>query len=248
MGLPTRIAVRLLGLARLLENPRLLKLRRHGGVLGTYLSLNQPWLTSQGIATVLDIGAHTGLFSVTINTVFPKARIYAFEPQPDCFEKLQARLQGVPGCAALNVALGEQSGPVAFERSSFSPSSSCLRMAELHKTLFPHTARTQTASVAMERLDTVAQTLDIRDPVLIKMDVQGYEDRVLRGGAQTVQRARVLLVETSFLQLYEGQALFADVHDLLRGWGFRYAGSLDQLPNPQTGEALQQDSIFVKAD
>jgi hypothetical protein len=100
----------------------------------------------------------------------------------------------------------------------------------------------------MERLDTVARTLDLRDPLLIKMDVQGYEDRVLRGGEQTVKRAQVLLVETSFARLYEEQALFEDVHDILRAWGFRYAGSLDQLLNPRTGQALQQDSIFVKPD
>ncbi len=79
----------------------------------------------------------------------------------------------------------------------------------------------------------------------MKIDVQGYEDRVLRGGEQTVKRAQVLLVETSFQQLYEGQALFEDILALLRGWGFRYAGALDQLLNPRTGEALQQDSIFV---
>ncbi len=141
MALPTRIAARLMGLARLIENPRLLKLRRHGGVLGTYYSLNQPWLTSLGIATVLDIGAHTGLFSVTINAVLPRARIYAFEPQQECYEQLKRRLRGVAGFAAFNVALGEQSGTVAFERSASAPSSSCLKMAELHKRLFPHTAR-----------------------------------------------------------------------------------------------------------
>lgn len=247
MGLPTRIASRLLGLARLLENPRLLKLRLHGGVLGTYYSLNQPWLTSLRIATVLDIGAHTGLFSITIHAVFPQARIYAFEPQQDCYEKLKRRMRGVPGFTAFNLALGEQSGMVAFERSASSPSSSCLKMAELHKRLFPHSAPTETASVRIERLDALAPTLALSGPLLIKIDVQGYEDRVLRGGEQTVKRAQVLVVETSFQRLYEGQALFGDVFKILCGWGFRYAGVLDQLISPQSGEALQQDSIFVGA-
>src|SRR5437667_2027161 len=94
MGLATRVARRLVGLAYLLENPRLIALRRHAGLLGTFKELNQPWLTSRNIATVLDIGAHTGLFAITIRTVFPNAQIYCFEPLPDCFESLQARMTG----------------------------------------------------------------------------------------------------------------------------------------------------------
>jgi hypothetical protein len=99
----------------------------------------------------------------------------------------------------------------------------------------------------MERLDALAPALALSPPLLIKIDVQGYEDRVLRGGEETVKRAQVLIVETSFQRLYEEQALFEDVFRLLSGWGFRYAGALDQLLNPRSGEALQQDSIFVKA-
>ncbi|MEQ9007495.1 MAG: FkbM family methyltransferase, partial [Ekhidna sp.] len=72
------------------------------------------------------------------------------------------------------------------------------------------------------------------------------EEHVLRGGENTIKQATVIIIETSFEELYEGQPLFNDIYSWLRQWGFTYKGSLSQLLNPQNGEVLQADSIFVK--
>jgi hypothetical protein len=95
-------------------------------------------------------------------------------------------------------------------------------------------------------LDDLAPQLELRDPLFIKIDVQGYEDEVLAGGEQTIRRAAVVLVETSFETLYEDQPLFDEVYRTLTGWGFRYAGSLDQICSPQDRRPLQADSLFVR--
>ena len=246
MGLTTRIARRVMGLAYLADHPSLIGLRMHGGVLGNHEALNKPWLTGLNIATVLDIGAHTGLFAVTIHRVLPKARIYAFEPLPESFQKLTARMGGVKEFTAFNVGLGEQSGTLPFHRNDSTPSSSFLPMAALHKNVFPHTKNEQTVEVKIETLDAAASALKIDDPLMVKIDVQGYEDRVLRGGEKTVRRAKLVLVETSLERLYEGQPLFADIHKTFSEWGFAYAGALDQMNDPGSGKVLQQDSLFIR--
>lgn len=82
--------------------------------------------------------------------------------------------------------------------------------------------------------------------MLVKIDVQGYEDRVIRGGQRVISRAKVLIVETSFQTLYDGQPLFEDIYDTLLKMGFRYIGALWQLRSPLNGSILQADSIFVK--
>jgi FkbM family methyltransferase len=246
MGLASRIATRLTGLAYLLENPRLIALRRHAGLLGTHRDLNQPWLTSRKIATVLDIGAHTGLFAITIRTVLPQAQIYCFEPLPDCFKALQARMTGKGNFAAFNVALGDSTGMVPFQRNDSTSSSSVLPMAELHTATFPHTRDVQTIEIKMQRLDDAVQELKLIQPLMLKIDVQGYEERVLRGGEKTLGLADVVVVETSLEKLYDGQASFDDVYRFLVDRGFCYHGSFDQLRHPQDGRILQQDSIFVR--
>jgi FkbM family methyltransferase len=154
-------------------------------------------------------------------------------------------MRGAARFQAFNLALGDQAGELTFYRSSHAPSSSFLPMAQAHKGAFPTAADARPVTVKMERLDTVAGQLAIADPLLVKLDVQGYEGHVLAGGEQTIRRAALVIVETSFLPLYAGQPLFADVYRLLTGWGFTYAGALAQLPHPEDGRLMQEDSLFI---
>lgn len=246
MALLTKITRRLQTLANLIENPKLFYLYQQGGRINTFCLLNQPWLHELNIATVLDIGANRGQFALTINTIFPKASIYSFEPILDCFEQLTASMKSIKNFKAFNIGLGESSGELKFERNAFAPSSSFLKMMDTHKTLFPFTCDSQTITVKVEKLDGIAEQLKIMEPLLVKVDVQGYEDRVLRGGEQTIKRAKLIIIETSFQKLYDEQPLFNDIYNQLLDWGFVYIGTLDQLHNPQNGQILQADSLFLK--
>lgn len=242
----TNFTRRLNTAASYIENPQLFDIRQRGGVPNTFLQLNQPWLHALDIATILDIGANVGQFSTVINTIFPKANIYAFEPLPDCFQKLKLRMAGCEKFTGLNFGLGDQSGSLMFERNAYSPSSSFLEIADAHKEAFPKTRNTETVEVKIERLDTLVKDLFITSPLLVKIDVQGYEYQVLCGGEQTIKNARLVITETSFVSLYKNQRLFDDVYRILTNWGFVYAGSVDQLYNPKDGQILQADSIFIK--
>ena len=86
---------------RRLPEARLLAL----GKLDEALWLNQPWFQSLHIATVLDIGANTGQFSAMIRIVLPRAYIHAFEPLPDCYDRLKKRMAGDARFTAHNLAL-----------------------------------------------------------------------------------------------------------------------------------------------
>lgn len=241
----SKLISRIQKLVRYVERPYLWSLRQRGAQVDAYLQLEQPWLQSMRIQTVLDIGANVGQFCQIAEALWPEARIYSFEPLQDCFEQLKQRMAGSKNVIPLNVGLGEQAGEKSFERNAFSASSSFLRMTALHQTNYPQARDSQAVKVRIERLDDLAGELEIREPLFIKIDVQGYEDRVLLGGERTIKRAKVLLVETSFEPLYEGQALFGDVHSLLSGWGFSYAGAAAQEFSPLDGRVLQADSFFI---
>jgi FkbM family methyltransferase len=233
-------------LTRFIEHPQLAIMRWHGVSPALYEELTQKWLMDLRIGTVLDIGANTGQFAFAAHAAWPAARIYSFEPLPDCFQQLQKRMARAKKFSAFNVALGETTGTLSFEKNNFSASSSFLPMAETHKTAFPMTLRTQTIDVRVETLDQMAAQLELTQPCLIKIDVQGYEDRVLRGGERTVKLARVIVIETSFEPLYENQSTFNDIYSMLRSWNFRYAGAVEHLHHPLDGRILQADSIFIR--
>lgn len=245
MSVLVRFAERLARFSYLLANPRLIGPRLRGGLVSTIQTLDKPWLRELNPSTILDIGANTGQFAVAINAVLPNARILSFEPLPDCFEQLKRNMSKARKFSAYNYGLGDMRGEFPFERNAFSMSSSFLKMTNTHKTSFPHTAQSSTVKVKVERLDDVAPALEIADPFLAKIDVQGYEDRVLCGGEQTLRRAAVIFLEMSFEALYEGQPLFDSIRQQVEKMGFTYAGNLDQMLCPKTGRVLQVDGIFV---
>lgn len=232
--------------ARYVQDPSQLAMRRPYFIPGLYGALSKPWVRALNIVTILDVGANVGDFAFTVRPIFPLAHIFSFEPLPDSYDAMLRNLAGARRFTALNLALGDQSGELTFQRSAFAPSSSFLTMAPAHREAFPETSASQPVTVRVEPLDEVIRQLDAPDPLLVKIDVQGYEAHVLCGGERTIRRARLLIIETSFEPLYAGQALFGDVHQALRGWGFRYAGSVGSLPHPKDGRPLQEDSLFLR--
>lgn len=226
--------------------PTLLKFHLNGSSVSTFHALDKQWLHDLNIATILDIGANAGQFALIINYLIPKAKIYSFEPILECFEKLKKTMVHIDSFRCFNLGIAEESGELLFEYNDFSASSSFLKMTSLAKQEFPKTKNTQQISVEVERLDFIAEDLDIVEPVLVKIDTQGYEDRVLNGGELTIKRSKVIIIETSFVKLYEGQPLFDDIYTKLRSWGFSYIGALEKMYSPINGKCLQEDSLFIK--
>jgi FkbM family methyltransferase len=204
------------------------------------------WLTSLGVRTVFDIGAHAGEFAVMIHKILPDAAIISFEPLAEPFEQLRRNMASVPNFRAFNCALGAETSTQEMYHNEFSPSSSLLAMAPLHKQSFPFTQLVTEEPVKVCRLDDVAMDVTAEVEILIKIDVQGYEDKVLLGGEDLIARARLLIIEVSFKKLYEGQPLFDHIYQHLRRKGFKYMGNFDQLLSPADGSVLQADAIFLR--
>ncbi len=240
------IANRLDRILRLAASAEARRLRRRGITLETFKRFDLRWLKERRIQTLIDVGANTGEFSLIMHEVLPQARIVAFEPLPDCYAALKTRLAHVPALLAFNLAVGDRRGSLEFFRSSYTPSSSARPMARAHRESFPESAGQRLITVECTTLDDAVAGLNLEEEILIKMDVQGYEDRVIAGGTRTLQCADILWVETSFVELYEGQPLFAQIHDQLRALGFDYHGSHGQLTSPTDDTPLQEDSIFLR--
>ncbi len=201
---------------------------------------------SLNIQTILDIGANTGQFASSIRQALPEAQIYSFEPLKSCFESLVASRAGDAKFKAFNYALGDRSEEIEIHKSAYSPSSSILEMSQTHKELFPHTQEHTSEKIQIKRLDEVAQNLNLAKEILIKVDVQGFEHKVLAGGLQTFSLAKAVIMEVSFVKLYEGQPSFDELYTNLKNLGFEYRGSLEQKNDKHSGAVISEDSLFIK--
>lgn len=202
------------------------------------------WLKQLNIKSVLDVGANTGQFASKIRGILPDVNIYSFEPLADSYAELVSVTANWERFTAFNFALGSEETETTIYRSESSPSSSILPMCALHKEAFPHTKDFTRQVIRVKPLDRL--NLLLEDNLLVKIDVQGYEEQVIAGGRRTINRAKLAIVETSFEVLYEGQPLFASIYDAFCRMGFAYHGNLEQLRSPLDGNILQADSIFIK--
>lgn len=220
-------------------------LRRFGYDVVKYHSFWDDIAKPRGLKTILDIGANDGSFARTTRERFPDAQIISFEPLGSAYQTLTKRMVGDSKFQAHNIALGETAGESVIHRSASDPSSSLLPMAALHKKLYPKSAEYTDEIIRVERLDDTLQATTLEKPILVKIDVQGFEGSVIKGGPETLRQADIVLVENSFTTLYEGQPLFADIHTLLKDLGFSYRGRSETHYNPGTGEPIYEDSVFI---
>jgi len=233
-------------LALVLAAPEWLRLRRYGVSQEFYLQMKARWWQAFGFDTIVDVGANTGQFVHLAKAVFPAAQVFAFEPQADVYRVLERGVRTLQRVHCFNAACGARAGTAAFFRNAFSPASSLLPLAATHRAAFPYATAVQEEQVHVTRLDDALAPYGPLGRTLIKLDVQGSEDRVIEGGRNAVRAASVVISEVAFVSLFEGQPLFEAILASLADSGLRFAGYLDQLLDPRTGEPLQADAIFVQ--
>lgn len=212
--------------------------------------LNWLGLRQYPIRTVLDIGANHGQFARLARCAFPDATIHSFEPLSPAFAAFSQWAQHQSRVHAYQYAVGDAAGHVPMYRHvEHDPSSSLLATTEVSNEMYQFTHRQEVVRVEQETLDhLVAEVLPpLEDDLLIKVDVQGYEDRVLRGGPETFGRARACIFEASLDHLYEGQATFVQLLNALHEMGFRYAGNLEQ-DHAARGHVIFLDFVVVREE
>lgn len=205
-------------------------------------------LRRQGVRprTVIDVGANVGQFAVAAVKLLAPAKLYGFEPIPEVWEKLKRNTASLPQVEAQGLALGEATGQREFHLNSHSHSSSLLSLGHGHREAFPNAREIAAIAIQMSTLDTVFAGKELVSPVLLKLDVQGYEAKVLEGGKATLARVRWVVAETSLRPLYEGEPLFLDLVGIMAEAGFRFLRPVSYLADPRSGEVLQLDALFER--
>ena len=136
-----------------------------------------------------------------------------------------------------------------FFHAKHSSSSSLLASTAITKTYYPLTESQTPVRVKLTTLDNALSSVIrlMKPEILVKLDVQGYENRVIRGGSKTLNLATACVLEVSVETLYYGQTNFKEVIMLFDQMGFYYAGNLEQV-YASDGHVIYFDAVFVKQD
>lgn len=201
-------------------------------------------LVNLDVRTVIDVGANKGRAARRFRRLFPGARIYCVEPIPRLCRRLE-RWAATQGGAvrvfqtALSAAPSEQ--PLYVHRQSDI-------LSTLAVPAPGDAARYEPIPVRVETLDRLAAELRLDADVLVKLDTEGLDLQVIRGGEETLRRAAAVIVEAAFHPnpAGGGAPTFEDIAAALGGLGYVYRGNVRL--GCRHGTPMLADVLFARRE
>lgn len=198
------------------------------------------------IDTLFDIGANTGQYAIEMRKFGYKGKIISFEPIKNVCNDLTNNSIKDKNWIVFNYAFGDanESGFINIAGNSFS--SSILNMLPEHLRSAPGSRYTAKEGIEIKTLDTVFNSLcSSEDCVMIKIDTQGYEKKVIDGAMESLKKIKIIQIELSLVALYEKQLLFNEMINYLENMEFKLYSLENGFSDLKTGQLLQVDGVFV---
>lgn len=187
---------------------------------------------------VVDIGCRWG-FAEKFTKVSGSFQVYGFDPDIEECERLSHRYEGA-AVSIVPLGLAGSAGKRTLYVTQEPACSSLLvpdqKLTEHYPAL--HCAR-HVSSVEVETvtLDGWATENNVQTIDYIKVDTQGTELEILKGGINILKTTRVLEIEVEFNPIYLGQPIFSDVDLFLRAEGFVLWKLTNQVHYSKCGSA-----------
>jgi lipopolysaccharide transport system ATP-binding protein len=170
---------------------------------------------------VLDVGCRWG-FAQKFMAAKDLFQIYGFDPDPKECQRL-GQIYNDASIALHPVALAQTAGPRILFVTQEPACSSLLQPDPDLTENYPALAcarQLSTTEIETTTLDLWAVHNNVPVVDYIKIDTQGSELEILKGGVGALQTARCLEVEVEFNPIYLGQPIFSEIDIFLRSQGF----------------------------
>jgi FkbM family methyltransferase len=195
------------------------------------------------LGTVVDIGANRGQFALCVRRLYPRAKIFSFEPLQKPADKYRRVFAKDSRVRLFNKAIAPQAGSAAMHVSRWDVSSSLLPFAQAQHDNFPFTEESRRETVSIATLSDCIDRDLIEGTALLKLDVQGYELAALHGCEDLLTSFKYVYVEASFIELYVGQALATEIIAYLFARGFKLI-CVANLSRGHARRPVQGDFLF----
>ena len=217
-------------------------------MLGNDLLANNPLM-------VVDVGTSGGIDFRWMNFT-SSFKAILFEPDPRAYDVLKS--SGSDNLIVLNSALSDSVNEIDFHLCKKQQVSSVYlpNFDLLNKFFDPERFEVlKSIRLKTDSLDNQLRKNAIQEVDFIKIDTQGSELSILKGGADSIKHAIGLEVEVEFAELYENQPLFNEVDSFVRKMDFdlfdikRYFWKRNnsKIFDSRKGQLVCGDALYFKA-
>lgn len=222
------------------------KLRNQVASLSSWLPRNRliSLLRKWEYRNFLDVGSHDGSWAAQVAPHLGALdKIILIDPITDVSPINFELLSKYGHVYCYRCAAGNETSERTINIASNSgESSSILEFAAAHRSAAPDIVFNGQKSTEVRRLDDF---VDVNmESCLMKIDVQGYELEVLKGGTEVLQRTKCLVVEASLQPAYVNGSTLFSINDFLTNMNFQLVGFVESFSEPNFGRMVQVDAIF----
>ncbi|PAX60057.1 FkbM family methyltransferase [Brunnivagina elsteri] len=171
-------------------------------------------------SVIVDVGANIGCYSNKARSFTSSANIYAFEPHPQTFKKLQYEANQHK-YIALNTACSDESGTLKLY--DYEDSDNGSSHASLHRAVIEtiHKGASKSLEVNVTTIDEFMKDYKISNIRLLKIDTEGNELKVLKGAKQAISEQLIDIIHFEFNEMNViSKVFFKDFKDILINYSF----------------------------
>ena len=196
----------------------------------------------------IDIGCHHGETVQRFLDIAGSVPVVAFDPCGANLDIARRVVHSQGPVTFIRAAVADEDGGREFFSNANEQTSSLLRNAAGNLRSFPQDTQTvMTTEVDVVRLDTWAAAQMPSGQAVVKCDTQGAEAQVVRGGLRFLQAQAIAFYGEVMLDgMYEGQASFQELRDLLEGECGLVLRNLYPCLHDRDGRAVQFDALWVQ--
>jgi FkbM family methyltransferase len=204
-------------------------------------------MSEHKINLVLDVGANTGQYALSLIELGFNNKIVSFEPLADAYDELTKNSSAYNNWTVFErCAIGDFNGKTLINISKNSHSSSILPITNTHINAAPSAQYIGQSETAIYTLDSIRDSfMNSNDNVCLKIDTQGFEDKVLNGAAEALENIKLIQLELSLIPLYEGSKTIEWMLPFLGSKNFEPLFFLPGYIDRNTGEIQQLEALFV---
>ncbi len=189
---------------------------------------------------IFDIGANVGQTINRFRSVFPKSKVYSFEPSPSTYETLKVNASNHENVYLYNCAMGSSLRQMTFFENTHSEMSSFLQLSE-----FGWGTVTKETLVDVNTVDQFCSDNSIDRIDILKSDTQGFDFEVFKGAEGTIRLNKIGLIyfEVTFSEMYKNLPSFGEIYNFLINHNFRLVSFYKFYYQEQL--ASWTDALFV---